>query len=68
MAAIEFDGQQLCGIRSFAERDADVWLAEELRANPDFAGWFCARTRFPGGPWFPADPGLGNVRKRGNIC
>lgn len=27
-------------MRAVTERDVDVWLAEELRVNPRFAGWF----------------------------
>ncbi len=29
-----------CEIRSFFERDIDIWLAEELRNNPTFGQWF----------------------------
>lgn len=32
-----------CDIIWFAERDIDVWLAEELRANAGFARWFLSR-------------------------
>jgi hypothetical protein len=34
MAALKSDGEHLCQIRSFVERDIDLWLAEELRVNP----------------------------------
>ncbi|MGY3695088.1 hypothetical protein ACVIGA_005168 [Bradyrhizobium sp. USDA 3240] len=35
--------EHLCEIRSFVERDIDVWLAEELRVNSAFAEWFCGK-------------------------
>jgi hypothetical protein len=38
---------RICEIISFAERDIDVWLAEELRVDPAFSGWFCRRVGLP---------------------
>ncbi len=29
-----------CEIRSFVERDIDLWLAEELKVNAPFSLWF----------------------------
>jgi hypothetical protein len=37
----------ICEVRSFAERDIDVWLAEELRVNSIFARWFAERANLP---------------------
>ena len=37
----------LCEVRSFAERDIDIWLSEELRVNPVFSGWFCQQVGLP---------------------
>jgi hypothetical protein len=33
-------GENDCDITAFAERDIDVWLAEELRFNAPFCRWF----------------------------
>ncbi len=37
----------ICEVRSFAERDIDVLLAEELRVNPEFARWFADCSGLP---------------------
>jgi hypothetical protein len=36
-----------CEVRSFAERDIDIWLSEELRVNPTFSAWFCQQIGLP---------------------
>ena len=36
----------ICEVTYFAERDIDVWLAEELRVNSTFARWFAGRANF----------------------
>lgn len=36
-----------CEVRSFAERDIDIWLSEELRVSPEFSGWFCQQAGLP---------------------
>lgn len=35
--------QNFCALHWFQERDIDMWLAEELRVNPVFSGWFLDR-------------------------
>ena len=32
--------QNLCDVSGFQERDIDIFLAEELRVNPEFSRWF----------------------------
>src|SRR3712207_610685 len=39
-------GEIACEVRAFAERDVDVWLAEELRVNAPFAQWVAGRAGF----------------------
>lgn len=46
--------QAHCIIRQFAERDIDLWLAEELRVNAKFAEWFVSRALPVNGRQFPA--------------
>lgn len=36
-----------CEIRSFVERDIDLWLAEELRVNGPFSVWFGSHAKPP---------------------
>jgi hypothetical protein len=36
-------GTPVCEVRSYMERDADLWLCEELRVNAEFARWFAAQ-------------------------
>ena len=36
-----------CEVRSFAERDIDMWLSEELRVNSEFSRWFCQEANLP---------------------
>lgn len=36
-----------CQVRSFLERDIDLWLAEELRVNAGFAAWLVSRAAGP---------------------
>jgi hypothetical protein len=43
-----------CDISWFAERDIDVWLAEELRVNPSFARWFLDKVGLPSSVSVPA--------------
>lgn len=44
----------LCEAGSFMERDIDVWLAEELRVNSDFASWFAEKSEVPSNVVVPA--------------
>jgi hypothetical protein len=43
-----------CDIHWFAERDIDVWLAEELRFNAGFARWFLDKLGLPSTTSVPA--------------
>lgn len=45
----------ICEVRSFAEKDIDVWLAEELRVNVDFARWFAEKCGAPSDVIVPAE-------------
>src|SRR3974390_226134 len=38
---------KLCEVKSFLERDIDIWLSEELRVNPAFSRWFCQQVGLP---------------------
>lgn len=38
---------ELCGVSWFAERDIDVWLAEELKLNGAFARWLLKKVDAP---------------------
>lgn len=44
----------VCEMRSFTERDIDVWLAEELRVNGAFARWFANRANLTSDVMTPA--------------
>jgi hypothetical protein len=43
-----------CLIEWFAERNIDVWLAEELRINDAFARWMLKKAGVPDGLETPA--------------
>jgi hypothetical protein len=45
----------VCEVRSFAERDIDIWLAEELRVNNSFAQWFAEKCNCPADLIYPAE-------------
>ena len=44
----------VCELTSFAERDIDVWLAEELRFNASFCRWFLEQVGVAPIPSLPA--------------
>lgn len=44
-----------CQIHWFAERDIDLWLAEELRVNSAFARWLLDRAGLPNNVLVPAN-------------